>query len=142
MKRALLVLPALILALAYLRDPGWLGDLQSGVGPWRSDSQGHRFRWTSGHASFFVPADARLVRLPMSASFKDGDHRPVIVRITVNDRDANLVRLEDEAWVETDIVLAGVPTGHRNLIRIDLFVDHVVGDGDQGVRLGGAAITR
>ncbi len=52
-----LVLAGIAGALAYLRDPPWLDHMESGFRRWETAADGTRYRWTAGHASFFVPAE-------------------------------------------------------------------------------------
>ena len=51
-------------ALAYLRDPPWLIDQASGLRGWEQPIGEPRYRWSGGHASFFVPRGCRHVRSP------------------------------------------------------------------------------
>ena len=54
-------------ALWYLRDPPWLIEQTTGfVRPWERGADGADLRWCGGHASFFVPADAGDVRIPVA----------------------------------------------------------------------------
>ena len=68
MKRVAIAL-AVIGALAYLRDPAWVGATSSGLRPWEEDPPGTRFRWTAGRASFFIPSGATTMTLPLRAVF-------------------------------------------------------------------------
>ena len=56
-------------ALAYLHDPPWVGVVTSGLGVWESEPSGARFRWTSSHATFYVPSDASAMTLPLKGLF-------------------------------------------------------------------------
>ncbi len=62
---------AVVSALAYLRDPPWLASMDSGFRRWETASDGTRYRSMAGHASFFVPADARAVVIPARTTFAD-----------------------------------------------------------------------
>lgn len=55
---------ALIALLASLRDPPWLAGLESGFRGWETGADGTRYRWTSGHASFFSTRDNACDRDP------------------------------------------------------------------------------
>ena len=55
---------------AYLYDPPWVGQITSGLGEWRTDPSGMRYRWTNGHATFFVPSKATAMMLPLRAQFQ------------------------------------------------------------------------
>ena len=57
MRRVALVVIAVALAvaaLAYLREPSWLARMDYGFRGWQTEADGTRYRWTGGHASFFV----------------------------------------------------------------------------------------
>ena len=72
-----------------------------------------RFRWTSGHASFFIPTDATTMTLPLKAVFPAAGGHPVSVAISVDDRWLATVELpEPSAWVRHSLPLpppAGLP---------------------------------
>jgi hypothetical protein len=123
--------------LGYLRDPAWLIHVSSGFGRWQHDQTGTRFRWTRGRASFFVPADARLVRVPLRALRRTVEIQPFVVRIDVDDRFASIVRLADEAWTEADIrIVPARGRWQRRVVRLDLHVDHTWSDRSLGVQVG------
>ena len=81
--RLVAVAALLVLGLAYLRDPPWLGEVTSGMLRWEEDPPGTRFRWTIGRASFFVSSAATGMTLPLRAVFPGPNGRPVIVRVFV-----------------------------------------------------------
>lgn len=122
--------------LAYLRDPPWLINVSSGFGAVEHDRSGRTFRWTGGRASFFVPAGASLVRLPLRALFLTGDRRPFVVRIDVNDRPASLISLDDERWREAEVRIAPTAARGRRVVRIDLHVDRTWSERSLGVQVG------
>ena len=68
---------ALAGALTYLYDPPWTGRVTSGLRPWEENPPGTLFRWTTGRASFFVPAEAKAMTLPLLAIFPGPDGAPV-----------------------------------------------------------------
>ena len=72
-----IVATLLVSALTYLRDPPWLAHVTSGIGNWQTDSDGTRYRWTTGHASFFVPSSADVVTLRMRAPKRDPGEWPI-----------------------------------------------------------------
>lgn len=128
---------AFVGALGYLRDPAWLIHVSSGFGRWQQDRTGTRFRWTRGRASFFVPADARLVRVPLRALHRTVELQPFLVRIDVDDRFASLVRLPDEAWTEANIwIVPARGRWQRRVVRLDLHIDRTWGDRSLGVQVG------
>jgi hypothetical protein len=113
-------------ALAYLRDPPWLLATTSGMRPWETDGAGTRMRWMGGHASFFVPADARAIEIPVRTTFERRDDWPIAVSIFIDDRAANRVILTDTAW--SRVVLPMPPRGSRSVRRIDLHMDRTRDD--------------
>jgi hypothetical protein len=119
----------------YLHDPPWAGRVTSGLREWEQDAAGVRFRWTAGHASFFIPATASEMTLPMRAFFPRADRNPVVVKMSVDDRWLTDVLLPDPATWETPTVPLPRPTGRRYR-RVDLRVSRVVGFLNLGVQVG------
>lgn len=138
MKKLALAAVVLAAALWYLRDPAWLADLSSGLRPWQQDADGTRYRWSGAHASFFVPADATAIQIPVSTSFAD-DPRPMLVTATVDDRSATRMVLRDEGWHSVTVTLP--PRGSRRVRRIDIRTNIVRPD-NRGVRIGEVQIIR
>jgi hypothetical protein len=137
-KRPGLALVGLLLVVAgliYLRDPAWLGSVTSGLGGWQGPP-GARFRWTSGHASFFVPSDTTALTLPLKAGSAATSDRPVTVAVSVDDRWLATIELPDPAaWLHSTLPLPRKSTSRR-VRRIDLRVDRTLGPFSQGVQLG------
>lgn len=132
-----LVIPGLILALAapilaYLRDPPWLLATASGFRGWERGTDGKRFRWMGGHASFFVPSDARSVELPVRTSFL-GEDWPITVSVSIDDRAADRIVLADGEW--HSIILRLPPPGRRKVRRVDIRLDRTR-DEDHGAAIG------
>lgn len=125
---------ALAGAAAYLRDPPWLVDVSSGFGRWHRDPGGRAYRWTGGHASFFVPAEARVVRIPLRRSGPEGD--PVIVRIDLDDRPASLVALRDASWRDVAVRLPPGAGRGRRAVRVDLRASRTFGPRSLGIQVG------
>lgn len=120
---ALVLSVLLIAALAYLRDPPWIGHVTSGMRDWEEDPPGTRFRWTAGRASFFIPSNATAMTLPMRAVFPGRNGRPTSVRVLVDDRFLADVDLPDpDAWVRTTLPLPRRESSRR-FRRIDLHVN-------------------
>lgn len=119
--------------LTYLRDPPWLLTMTSGMRNWQSDRAGARFRWTGGHASFFVPADARIVEIPLRAAFENPDDGTVTVRVALDDRPVDRIVLSDGSWRQSVIRLP--PSGSRRVRRVDIRVDRTRDD-NHGVQVG------
>lgn len=120
-RRAALVVIAVVVlgaSLAYLRDPPWLIDMTSGLSEWKADGNGVRYRWTSGHASFFVPSGARYVVLRMRSIKDTPADWPITAAIAIDDRPAQQLTFDDEAWHALKLVLPS--RGNRNVRRIDI----------------------
>jgi hypothetical protein len=124
---------AVAAVLAYLRDPPWLASVESGLRGWETAADGTRFRWTDGHASFFVPAASAEVTIPVRATFDAPNDPPVLVTIAIDDRPADELVLRDDRWTARRLRLP--PPGARPLRRIDLRVDRVR-QGNRGLQLG------
>jgi hypothetical protein len=118
--------------LAYLRDPAWLATVESGFHRWQVGADGTRYRWTDGHASFFVPAFAKSVTLPLRVTFEQPGDPPVLVNVALDDRPADAFELRDDRWVERRIIMPP-PAGRRHR-RIDIRVDRLRA-GSRGVQL-------
>lgn len=114
---------ALIGILAYLRDPPWLLHVTSGLSTPARDESGVVFRWTRGHASFFVPADASAVALTMRSLNDTPSDRPITVTISIDDRPVQIVSFQDESWRDVNVPLP--PPGSRRVRRIDLKLDRL-----------------
>jgi hypothetical protein len=138
--RAVLVYAILgIAALAYLYDPPWLARIDSGMRAWETASDGRRYRWTGGHASFFVPASATAIRVPLRTTFAAPDDQPMTVTISIDDRTASTLVLRDDSWQAPMIALP--PPGRRSLRRVDVRVDRVR-NGNRGVEVGEVEVGR
>ena len=133
-RAAVIVLAAAIAVpvLAYLRDPPWLITYTAGFGRWHQDPGARRFRWMGGHASFFVPSDARAIELPVRTTFAVGDW-PITVTVSIDDRPADRTTLSDDQW--RSMLLRLPPAGSRRVRRIDIRLDRTR-DEDHGVMVG------
>ncbi len=129
----LIVLAALACAAWYLRDPAWLIDQSTGLRPPEKAADGTVFRWSGGHASFFVPSDAGAVQIPVSTTFDARGTAPMVVSVFVDDARAGRVLLTDDAWHPLTIPLP--PRGSRRVRRIDIRTS-VVREDNHGVRVG------
>ena len=140
-RRGALALVALLFVagvLSYLRDPAWLAGVESGFRGWETSTDGVRYRWTSGHASFFVPASASAIVIPARTTFAPGDP-PVNVSIAIDDRPADALVLEDASWQVRKLPMP--PPGSRRLRRIDIRVNRLR-DGFRGAQIGEVTIVR
>jgi len=136
LKRALPAIVAaavLVAALAYLRDPPWLIGIESGFRGWQNGEGRVRYRWTDGHASFFVPASAPSITIPARVTFDSRDDPPVLVSIAIDDRPADAFELRDDRWLTRRLVMP--PAGTRRVRRIDIRVDRLR-SGNRGIQLG------
>ncbi len=132
----IVVFLVLIVAAAYLHDPPWAGRITSGLRDWEVDDDGVRFRWTSGHASFFIPSSESTLGLRLRGAFPGRGGAPVVVRLAVDDRPLTAIALTDpEAWQAAMIPLPRRSSGRRYR-RVDLWVDRTVGQYNLGVQLG------
>lgn len=129
----------LIAALAYLRDPPWLAQMESGFRRWETASDGTRSRWIAGHASFFVPAAATAIVIPARTSFNDASDPSVRVSIAIDDRPVDELVLRDGQWQAREIRLP--PPGRRQLRRIDIRVDRLR-PGMRGAQIGEVVVVR
>jgi hypothetical protein len=120
-------------ALAYLRDPPWLLTQTTGLRGWEQRPGQPRYRWSGGHASFFVPSGAGAFDLPISTTFEPRDMRPMLVTVTVDDDLAARVVLTDAEWTRVRVVLP--PPGGRRVRRIDVRTS-VTREDNHGVRIG------
>ena len=128
-------------ALAYLRDPAWLAGHTTGLRVWQRDPDGTAYRWSGGHASFFVPADARLVRIAVATTFDPRAARgaePMLVTFTVDDARAGRTSLADGEF--RDVVLELPPRGARRLRRVDVRTS-VTRDGNHGIKIRDVMVT-
>jgi hypothetical protein len=131
-----------IAALAYLYDPPWIAGMTTGFHRWQQHPAGFPFRWTNGHASFFVPADATMLTIPMRAAFSDPESPPVIVKVSVDDRWlADFVLDEPDAWVRPRLPMPRTPT-RRSWRRVDVRINRVRPDGNLGIQMAEVSIER
>ena len=134
------VLAAILCAvLAYLRDPPWLISVTSGMRPWEMDASGRRYRWMGGHASLFVPSDARLVSMPVRTTFDRVDDPPITLTIAIDDRPADRLVLKDAHWQLSTVRLPA--RGSRRVRRIDIRVDRTRDD-NRGAAIGEVTTVR
>ena len=123
---------AAIAVLAYLRDPAWLPQVESGFRGWEVDDTGRRFRWIGGHASFFVRSDATGVTIPVRTTFAEGDW-PITVSISIDDRGVDRLELADAEWRYGKVRLPA--RGNRRVRRIDIRADRTR-PGNRAVKVG------
>lgn len=128
-------------ALWYLRDPSWLAGQTTGLRGWERAPDGSRYRWSGGHASFFVPSDARQVRIPVATTFDfrapRGDEA-MLVTFTIDDDRAGRALLSDARVQEVTLNLP--PRGSRRVRRIDVRTS-LTRENNRGVKIGEVTIT-
>jgi hypothetical protein len=131
-----LLLAALAIAaavLAYLRDPDWLIKVESGFRNWETAADGTRYRWTDGHASFFVRSDANAIEIPIRTTASPPSEIPVSVAVTIDDRLVDQLVLNDDEWHRMKVILP--PRGTRRVRRLDIRVNRTKA-GNRGVQVG------
>ena len=128
-------------ALIYLRDPAWLSGHTSGLRAWQQEPDGTAYRWSGGHASFFVPSGVRQIRIPVATIFDRSAARgsePMVVTFSIDDVRAARVLLSDSGFRE--VLLEMPPPGSRRVRRVDLRTN-VTREDNHGVKLGEVAVT-
>jgi hypothetical protein len=136
MRKRLLLLAAPVMAiaaLAYLRDPAWLIHVESGFRGWETAADGRRYRWTDGHASFFVRSNASAAEIPIRTTVSTPSDVPVSVTLTIDDRLADQLVLNDDSWQRVKLRLPA--PGSRRVRRIDIRVARTKA-GNRGVQVG------
>ena len=121
--------------LVVLRDPPWLGAVTSGLSPWMHEVDGTRFRWTTGHATFYVPSAHRSIVLRLRAEQLAPGFLPAVARLEVDGRLVDAVRLDDEVWHEVPIRVGALPATRRHR-RIEVRVNRTYGRLIRGIKLG------
>jgi hypothetical protein len=122
-------------ALAYLRDPPWLGQLSGGLVAGGVDESGVAYRRMEGHAWFFVPSTVTVVDVPIRLVLTAEEPDPVRLRLTVNDQVQSVVTIGDSRWTDLTIDCTRVPAGGRTYRRIDLYANRVWPGGLTGLQL-------
>lgn len=82
---------------------------------WERGPSGERFRWSGPRARIHVRADAVRVTLPLRDNTASPEN-PLLVRIVVDGRLADDVRIENQAWRSVRVAL--VPSGTHHTIDI------------------------
>jgi hypothetical protein len=125
--------------LWYLRDPAWLITQTTGLRGWARSADGTRFRWSGGHASFFVPSGEQAVRVPVATTFDARGSEPMVVTFTIDGSRAGRVLLTEAGWQE--ITLTMPPRGSRRVRRVDVRTS-VTREDNHGVQLGELKVSR
>ncbi|PYQ97901.1 MAG: hypothetical protein DMF96_12815 [Acidobacteria bacterium] len=83
---------------------------------------GQRFRWTSRRATFFIPLNARELRLPVSAIHVGSNLAPTDVSIAIGGRVFHRLRLPNDEWVNVRMRLPLLPEDEA-FQRIDIITE-------------------
>jgi hypothetical protein len=126
-------------ALWYFRDPAWLITQTTGLRGWERSADGTRFRWSGGLASFFVPSEEQIIRIPVATTFDARGSEPMVVTFTIDGSRAGRVLLTDAAWQE--VTLAMPPRGSRRVRRVEVRTS-VTREDNHGVQLGEPKVSR
>ena len=116
-------LAAVVVLLAYLRDPPWLQTYTYGFHPAERQPDGSLARWMGGHAAFHVPAELRSITLPLRSFKETPSDWPITALITIDDRPTERVTFQDDEWRRVTVRLP--PTGDRRSRRLDIKLDRV-----------------
>jgi hypothetical protein len=123
-------------ALVYLRNPPWIEDVTSGMKPWDHDESGVLYRWTEGHASFYIPSNVHTMTIPMRSAVATEDHSPVKVEFRQDGAILGIIELPTPAaWVTSTLTLRSLKT-RRPFQRIDLRVSRTFPPWSFGVMTG------
>jgi hypothetical protein len=139
LSRVVIVLALAVGALAYLRDPFWLINQTTGLRTWEQPPGEPRYRWSGGHASFFVRSDAGIIEVPISTTFDARDDRPMLVTFSIDDKLAARAVLSQAGWTRVRLTLP--PPGSRRVRRIDVRTSPTR-ESNHGVRIGDIVTTR
>lgn len=123
-------------ALVYLRNPPWIEDVTSGMKPWDRDESGVLYRWTEGHASFYIPSNVETMTLPLRSAVPGPDGAPVRVELRQDGAILGSVELiVPGAWTKHTFTLRPSKT-RRPFQRIDLRVSRTFPPWSFGVMTG------
>ncbi len=125
--------------LWYLRDPAWLITQTTGLRAWQRAADGTPFRWSGGHASFFVPSDALAVRVPVATTFDARGNEPMAVTFAIDGSRVARVLLTKGGWQA--VTLAMPAQGSRRVRRVDVRTS-VTREDNHGIQLGELKVSR
>jgi hypothetical protein len=89
-----------------------------GLSRWQTDPSGIRYRSSTGHSTVFVPANARVVRIPLHIV---GTTSPLHVRLRLDGRPADTVVVPPDRWFDLRFSL-NETTATPRFRRLDLEV--------------------
>jgi O-antigen ligase len=96
-------------------SPGYEG----GFYRWERQPEGGAARWTRGRAAASVPAQGRVLTLRFRAPIPDVERRPQLVRVWVDRRAPETIRLATSQWHALDVRL-DKPPGAPVLIELEV----------------------
>jgi O-antigen ligase len=95
-----------------------LENVALGVSGWQRSADGTAFRWAGQHATFYVPANATAIVLPLRPA-DSGDLGEVELRL--DGQLANRVRLAEEGWTRVRLVMPR-PEGAPRFRRLEVIL--------------------
>lgn len=133
---SILAVLALVAGLAYLRNPPWIEEVTSGMKPWERDESGVLYRWTEGHASFYIPSNVQTMTVPVRSAVAGPDGAPVKVELRQDGALLGSIELTvPSAWTKPTFTLRASKT-RRPFQRIDLRVSRTFPPWSFGVMTG------
>ena len=114
---AVAVLVSLPFRLARAEQYANLESASAGFSVWQRETDGKRYRWSGGHATFFAPSTSTAVHLPLRAGTAASS--PVEVRFSVDRQESQRIVLQPGSdWTSVRLPL---PPDHRGrFVRIDI----------------------
>ena len=114
---AVAVLVSLPFRLARAEQYANLEGASAGFSMWQRETDGKRYRWSGGHATFFAPSTSTAVHLPLRAGTAASS--PVEVRFSVDRQESQRIVLQPRSdWTSVRLPL---PPDHRGrFVRIDI----------------------
>jgi hypothetical protein len=132
-----LVTAAVGLGAWFLYDPPWVDATTVGLREGEVDDAGTPFRWTSGHAVFYVPRDAKTMTLRLNPGDATGPGGgPVVVNVRVDDEPVATIPLSAPTSWQTQLIAIPTTPTRRRTRRVDLRVNRTVSEFNLGVQLG------
>jgi hypothetical protein len=101
-----------------LQRPVPLG-YEAGFYRWERQPEGGAARWTRRRAAVSVPAQGRVLALRLRAPIPDVERRPQVVRVWVDRRGPETVRLATGAWQALDVRI-DKPPGAPVLVELEV----------------------
>ena len=110
--------------LARAEDHANLEGVSAGFSLWQRESDGSRYRWAGGRASFFVPSGATAMAIPLRAGRAASS--PLEVRIVVAGQQAERMALQPGGgWTTVRVPLPGRTSARFTRIEIEVSLEGV-----------------